>query len=513
MDSIHTLLEKNEGVIYPHRALGAITALVVLYRVVTTVYRLYIHPLSKVPGPKLYAVSSLPFEIQNKINGTFVRDATALHKKYGPVVRVSPDRVVVDGSVAWPAFMKRYNEEFSKIWQFYGFGPLAILGAGPDAHKRQRRVMAHATSPVALADQEVYLQQQVNKFVDVLGEHADQDKPIDIMLWFNYLTFDIVGELTLGTSLGCLESRDSIHPLVGVVTATTRDNARRMFLTGIPLLGRFIPIATYILRKKEIDKILDMQRHMDEQAEARIALGTDTRSDLITYMLRANAENKGKGMSHEEMLVNSRVLLLAGGETTATALSGFAFHITNDPRAYQILADEIRGSFASPDAITIRATSQLPYLCAVIEETLRIYPPAADTPPRVSPGADVGGYYIPKGTIVSVYQWATTHSAEHFTDAETFAPQRWLPETHALYDARYAADNKAVCKPFSAGPRDCTGKILAYAEMRLAIARLFWHFDFVREPGQDEWIAEQRVFTLAEKGPLMIRLRRRAGAV
>lgn len=116
-------------------------------------------------------------------------------------------------------------------------------------------------------------------------------------------------------------------------------------------------------------------------------------------------------------------------------------------------------------------------------------------------------------TIVSTYQWATHHSAEHFADAESFAPQRWLSEAHALYDARFAADNRAVCKPFSAGPRDCTGKILAYAEMRLAIARLLWHFDFVREAGQDDWIADQRVFTLAEKGPLMIRLRRRQEVV
>ncbi|KAK8017297.1 Isotrichodermin C-15 hydroxylase [Apiospora rasikravindrae] len=431
----------------------------------------------------------------------------------GPVVRISPDRVAVDGSVAWPVFLRRYNEEFGKIWQFYGFGPLAILGAAPDNHRRQRRVMAHATSPAALADQEVYLQKQVNKFVGVLGEYADQAKPIDIMLWFNYLTFDIVGELTLGTSLGCLDSKDSVHPLVGVVTATTRDNARRLFMTGIPLLGPIVPIATYLLRRKEITKLLDMQRRMDEQAEERIALGPGARTDLITYMLRANEENKGKGMSHEEMLVNTRVLLLAGGETTATALSGFAFHITNDPVAYQTLADEVRHAFSSAEDITIRATSQLPYLCACIDETLRLYPPAADTPPRVSPGADVGGYYIPKGTIVSVYQWATHHSAEHFTDPEVFAPQRWLPDTHALYDAKFAADNKAVCKPFSAGPRDCTGKILAYAEMRLAIARLFWHFDFVREEGQDDWIANQCVFTLAEKGPLMIRLRRRPGAM
>ncbi|KAK6849224.1 Isotrichodermin C-15 hydroxylase [Apiospora arundinis] len=511
MEAMKALLEQKQHVLSLSPIALAI-AIFVAYRVVTAVYRLYVHPLSKVPGSKLYGVSSIPFDVHNKLMGKFVRSTTELHKKYGPVVRIAPDRVAVDGSVAWPLFMRKYPEEFSKIWQFYGFGPFAILGSGPEAHKRQRRIMAHATTPAALADQEIYLQKQVNKFVDVLGEHADQGKPIDIMLWFNYLTFDIVGELTLGTSLGCLDCKDTVHPLVGVVTATTRDNARRMFMTDLPLIGSLVPMATYILRRKEILKMLEMQRLMDQQSEERIALGTATRSDLITYMLRANAENKeGKGMSHEEMLVNSRVLLLAGGETTATTLSGFAFHITDNPAVYQTLAAEIRSAFTSAEDITIRSTSQLPYLIACIEESLRIYPAAADTPPRVSPGADVGGYYIPKGTIVSVYQWATYHSEDNFQDPDSFLPQRWLPETHRLYDARFASDNKAACKPFSAGPRDCTGKILAYAEMRLAIVRLLWHFDFERVAGQDDWIASQCVFTLAEKGPLMIKLRRRAG--
>ncbi|KAK8110749.1 uncharacterized protein PG998_007206 [Apiospora kogelbergensis] len=510
MEAMKALLEQR-GLALSLPRIGTIIILFVIYRIITAIYRLYIHPLSKVPGPKLYSFSSLPFDVHYKIKGTFVRGTTGLHKKYGPVVRIAPDRVAVDGSLAWPLFMRRYPEEFSKIWEFYGFGPLAILGSPPENHRRQRRIMAHATTPAALADQEIYLQKHVNKFVDVLAEHADEDRPIDIMLWFNYLTFDIVGELTLGTSLGCLDSRDTVHPLVGVVTATTRDNARRMFLTGLPLIGSFIPMLTYVLRKKEIDKMLAMQRHMDEQSEARIALGTDTRRDLITYMLRANAEDKeGKGMSHEEMLVNSRVLLLAGGETTATTLSGFAFHITENPDKYRLLADEIRSAFSSADEITIRGTSQLPYLCACIEESLRIYPPAADTPPRVSPAQRLGAITSRK-TIVSVYQWATHHSEDNFVDPETFAPQRWLPETHALYEPRFAADNKAACKPFSAGPRDCTGKILAYAEMRLAIARLFWHFEFDREAGQDDWISSQCVFTLAEKGPFMIRLRRRPG--
>lgn len=93
-----------------------------------------------------------------------------------------------------------------------------------------------------------------------------------------------------------------------------------------------------------------------------------------------------------------------------------------------------------------------------------------------------------------------------------FKPQRFLPQTHPLYETRYANDNKAAFKPFSAGPRDCIGKNLAYAEMRLAIARLLWNFDMKLEQGQDDWVDKQKTFVVYEKGPLMVKLHPRVGA-
>lgn len=112
---------------------------------------------------------------------------------------------------------------------------------------------------------------------------------------------------------------------------------------------------------------------------------------------------------------------------------------------------------------------------------------------------------------MSVHQWATHHSPRNFTDPDRFAPQRWLPATHTYYDPRYASDNKDASKPFAAGPRDCLGKYLAYAEMRMVVARLLWNFDFELLDEQVDWVNSQRVFMVYEKGPLMIRLKQRAG--
>lgn len=106
-----------------------------------------------------------------------------------------------------------------------------------------------------------------------------------------------------------------------------------------------------------------------------------------------------------------------------------------------------------------------------------------------------------------MYQWSTYRNPKNFADPERFVPERWLPSSHPLYNPKYESDNKAVFKPFAAGPRDCIGKNLAYAEMRLVVARLLWNFDMEAVPGQDDWISNQRVFIVAEKGDYQVKLK------
>lgn len=115
----------------------------------------------------------------------------------------------------------------------------------------------------------------------------------------------------------------------------------------------------------------------------------------------------------------------------------------------------------------------LPYLNAVIHESLRIFPPVAVPLPRVSPGEMVDGYYIPKGvssrtrgglglwspvglndvelqTEVSTSLYAATHSAVNFHDPERFLPERWLDPNNT--------DKKEASQPLSLGPRNCIGR-------------------------------------------------------
>jgi cytochrome P450 len=99
-----------------------------------------------------------------------------------------------------------------------------------------------------------------------------------------------------------------------------------------------------------------------------------------------------------------------------------------------------------------------------------------------------------------------------FVDPENWCPERWLPKTHPLYDARFEADNKAAFKPFSYGSRDCVGKNLAYAEMRLIISKLLYCLDFELAPGQERWYVDKFVWNVWEKMPLIVNFRSRQKA-
>lgn len=97
-------------------------------------------------------------------------------------------------------------------------------------------------------------------------------------------------------------------------------------------------------------------------------------------------------------------------------------------------------------------------------------------------------------------QAVSYHDEKNFKDPLTFAPERWLG------DNRFEDDNRATFQPFSFGPRNCIGKNLAYAEMRLIMAKMIFHFDMELEPTSQDWTDRLKVLALWVKPPLMVKL-------
>ena len=173
------------------------------------------------------------------------------------------------------------------------------------------------------------------------------------------------------------------------------------------------------------------------------------RIDFLTKMIATREEN---GTSFRQLQSQADMMVVAGSETTATSLSGIIYYLSHNKKAYETLANEVRSTFTRYEDITARATEPLPYLQAVIEEGLRIYPPIPIGLPRVSPGETVDGHFIPKGAIVSVSSWTSTHSEQNFHRPFDFIPERWIRREKDFGDQLFAS------QPFSIGSRVCLGR-------------------------------------------------------
>jgi cytochrome P450 len=113
-------------------------------------------------------------------------------------------------------------------------------------------------------------------------------------------------------------------------------------------------------------------------------------------------------------------------------------------------------------------------------------------------------------TIVSVHQSGAYRSASNFHLPNNFIPERWLPDAKNKPSSPFYHDNRAVVQPFSVGPRNCIGRNLAFAEMRVILARVLWNFDLELCKESENW-SDQKSYVLWEKGALMCRLKARGG--
>lgn len=261
-----------------------------------------------------------------------------------------------------------------------------------------RRQLAPAFSDGAMKEQEVTITKYVDMFLDRLEEQSRDGKALDIVEWLNFTTFDIIGDLAFSDSFHSLEN-NAYHPWVRSMFLGIRGIEFERFLGNYP----FLRPAVNMLNVNSLKARDDSRMAAVEKTMIRMGQGVDSSSgqrDFATYMMQATRSGE-PGMSQQEILATTPILVIAGSETTGTALSGLWFYLSQNLFAYENLTREVRSAFSSEAEITFRSTASLEYLSACIDETLRIYPPAAETTPRVSPGDFIQDHYIPAGVRAS----------------------------------------------------------------------------------------------------------------
>ncbi|KAK4155759.1 cytochrome P450 [Chaetomidium leptoderma] len=500
---------------WPSAVATAVALLLVTYLVSSTLYSITLHQLAGFPGPVSCAVSRIPFWLAC-LTGKQVQWMHDLHVRYGPAVRYSPDDLsfVDDGGSVWKALHSRHEKggrEFPKAKEWFVTPSNAIYGinsaAAHEDHRRYRSLFAPAFSERALKSQEPLFRSHVDLLLSKLDEAAVADQPVDMAKIFQLTTFDIMGDLTFGQSLGQLEAK-TYSQWVEAVFASIR---------AIPIaqLIQYYPLLQGLFNLIEPQAIKDMKynhfKHSADRVDQRLERGSD-KPDIWNLVLSAQGDQQ---LSLDEMYCHADVFMLAGSETTGTAMAGFTYFLLTNPDKLAVLTREIRARFPTDADITMESTAPLRYLNACIQESLRLYPPVPVGVPRTvpAPGQEVLGRWVGPETRVSVHHYATYRSAANFTEPATFAPERWLAEGKQQKGgggedsaAVYAGDRREAMQAFGFGPRNCLGQNMAMHEMRLVLARLLFRFDFEICDESRGW-TDQRAFVLWEKKPLFCRLK------
>lgn len=424
----------------------------IFYLVCLALYRLYLHPLSRFPGPRLHAISPIPV-VYYLIKGRLPFNNRLLHDIYGPVVRIAPNELSFNSARAWEdiysfkpgdAYMQKDPIHLGSADPLNGFNPIT-LAKGAE-HARQRRALSYAFSEKALREHESLIQSHVDKLIAILREREGEE--IDLVNWLSMTVLDIISDLAHGESFDCL-GKGSLGVWSNLNFETFRIAAleqatRRVAEVGSWLQRLLMALTPHSMRQQRHDHLAVSR----EQITQRLAKTSIERPDFIHYIL---AQRERFKVHDDEIIVNGVTFFAAGSETTSNLLSGLFAQFFYSPDKYKKLCQEIRSNFTRPEDMTSERIAKLPYLNGCVEEALRLKPPVGEGLVRRVPkgGAMIDKCWVPESTAVAVDPWSASHNPANFLDCDDFVPERWLEDQGSYY----AGDKRKAMQPFSLGPQ------------------------------------------------------------
>lgn len=510
------VLTENWNLVETHQKelLGLLTLIAILYKLV--ILPLLISPLRKVPGPYIHRISPLP-RIWYQANFQWVRKVHELHSKYGPIVIIAPNEVNFNGSTYVCDFYTKNMPKLSYYGNFKLYGHDNLFSTLDNRkHLESKKVLQTGYSKSSLACNSLtreILSSQVSRLLgqvektSVLAQSPDYlnarleanihgkghqlktskwltEKPknmgIDVYSLFGAMSMDAVTAFELGAKNGTnmLENPEERTALVQY-----REQAESVFwmsvLPQLPFSFSLAPEAIELWLVNLFDK---------------------ASVDFMGNSTMANLFRNGITGSKAHSLVSDNII--AGHETTAFALTYVCYELSRPVhRARQeALRAELRAAFGRPEKdsdviVDMRTIDSLPYLDAILQENFRVHTSGPGFLPRELPetytidteeGCDGDNekpgnrkITLPKGTIVSCQQHLLHRIPEIFPQPDHWLPERWLQnsgEPDAHHKRRVAKMNKHIML-FGKGVRMCLGMNFALAEIKCALANLYWRYE------------------------------------
>jgi cytochrome P450 len=451
----------------------AITALflVLLHRLVLD--PCFLGPLSRVPGPKLYALTK--WRLAKDDWGRRTRSIHALHKQYGPIVRIGPKEVHFNSITAlrtiYGAGSGFERNRFYSMFDVYGRKNLFTFSSVPE-HAKRKRLLAHAYSKSAVTKGHpaTIVADKIRNFLRILSD-SEESEGIEIFSTLHFYSIDVITTFLYGTTaIGATTALQGTAEHQSLLSDIMDHSRRRLswFAVHLPSLASWLYTRTGLVERL-VRPILPMQKpatYSSIRAHARLAMENYRDTDINT---RAKAQNSiiarlwkvkaSAGLDDLDVASECADHLLAGIDTTSDTLMFFIWALSLPQHAHiqRKLIDECRSIDAreiKDGVVDLDVVDRLPYLHAVIKETLRLYAPLPASEPRTSPvNTVIDGYSIPRGTVCSMAPYSLHRNADVFAE-----PLRWDPERWSRDDGdETLAEMKKWWWPFSSGARMCIG--------------------------------------------------------
>jgi cytochrome P450 len=433
-------------------ALGAL----ILFQVCQAVMRTLVSPLRKVPGPLLARFSRLWY-FHRVWAGSFEHDNIALHKKYGPIVRVGPDLYSIDS----PSVVKSVygiSSKFAKSdWYDAWRHPdpqRATLFTQRDIkkHGEQRRKFQALYSMSSMVHYEPFVDDCLGLFRQRMDEVVADGQPVNMAHWVQCYAFDVIACVTYSKRFGFLDEGKDVQQMMSMLEDVLRYGA----LVGIygwlhPMVfwltknvkasgaGARLVFMSY-LQKWQNEKAQSLDTSLPHEKEEEHAGPQD-----FTEKLLIAHQKDGSKVTVNDVFLGSQQNIFAGSDTTGATISGILYHLLRNPDKMQKLKKEIedfasQGKLSQP--ITFKESQEMPYLQSVMKEGMRLHPAVGLPLWRVVPegGVTICDQFFPAGTTVGLNAWVAHHNDTVFAEPDAFRPERWLdasPEQLKEMDSYY----------------------------------------------------------------------------
>ncbi|OWM62769.1 hypothetical protein CDL15_Pgr020063 [Punica granatum] len=340
-----------------------------------------------------------------------------------------------------------------------------------------------------------------------------EKKPMIISQWLEHMTLNVITRMIVGKRY--FGSQDSGISVEGEASHVRRVIKEFLLFSGFPAISDLIPYTGWTDWVGTVRSMKRIAREMDaivgswvEEHEQRRVISGDRRRkedlDFIDVMLSVIEDNSMLGFSRETIIKATAVnMIVAGSDSTSLNITWILSLLLNHKHVLDKAQEELDLQVGRDRWVRDSDIANLPYLQAIVKETLRLYPTGPlSFPHEGDEDCTVSGYLIPEGTRIFVNVWKLHRDPRVWTDPETFLPERFLSAGHAASIDAYGQHFEFI--PFGSGRRVCPGAAFALQVTHLALARLLQGFDMTTPGNVPVDMTEGQAVTLLKEKPVEV---------